>query len=221
VPNSLGPGSVVVGDFNGDGRLDLATVNQDNTVTVYPGKGDGTFAIPSSYPVGQAPADIVAGDFNGDGRLDLATVNAKSNDVSVLLNVKGGFSSPDDLAISPRNLPLVADLDGDGIDDVTVINAVGDILFRKGRAQDAFATGAAINYDAPVTINPGAPSRGITTVRTSLGRLLVSVDATDNALSLFDFQDGVFARVGSLATGTLPAQVVAADFDGNGDDDLW
>ena len=73
----------------------------------------------------------------------------------------------------------------------------------------------------PVSINPGLPSRDIAWVPSSnLGPLLASVDARDDAVSLYAWRDGGFARVGFLPTGRLPAQVIAADLDGSGWDDL-
>ena len=64
-----GPTSVVAGDFNGDGRTDLAVANDnDNTVSVLLGNGDGTFQPQVTYAVGNNPDAIVAGDFNGDGQ---------------------------------------------------------------------------------------------------------------------------------------------------------
>jgi hypothetical protein len=79
------PTSVAVGDFNGDGKLDLVTANSgSNTVSILLGNGDGTFQSAVSYGVGTAPSSVAAGDFNGDGKLDLVTANSGSNNVSVL-----------------------------------------------------------------------------------------------------------------------------------------
>ena len=50
--------------------------------------------------------------------------------------------------------------------------------------------------------------------------MLASVDATDNAISFYAWRDGTFVRIGSLPTGSLPAQIVAADLNGDGWDDL-
>jgi len=81
------PYSVTTGDFNGDGKLDLATANLDaNTVSVLLGNGNGTFQTKVDDPVGDAPASVTTGDFNGDGKLDLAVANGAGNTVSVLLN---------------------------------------------------------------------------------------------------------------------------------------
>jgi FG-GAP-like repeat len=85
------PVAVVTGDFNCDGQLDLAVVNQtDNTVSVILSKPDGTFSSKVDYTVGFSPKAIVSGDFNGDGSLDLAVANSAGNTVSVLLGSASG-----------------------------------------------------------------------------------------------------------------------------------
>ena len=73
------PIALVAGDFNGDGRTDLAVANAgSNDVSVLLGNGDGTFQTQVTYAVGSDPDALVAGDFNGDGRTDLAVANAGS-----------------------------------------------------------------------------------------------------------------------------------------------
>ena len=73
------PVSVVVGDFDGDGKADLATANNgDATATILLGRGDGTFAEAAFSPVrtGDFPQSEAVADFNGDGVSDLAVANA-------------------------------------------------------------------------------------------------------------------------------------------------
>ena len=95
----------------------------------------------------------------------------------------------------PRNTPLVADLNGDGVPDVTIVDGAGDILFREG------VPGEPGSFDPPITINAGSPSRDIAAVATSQGTLLASVDATDNAVSLFAYHNGQFSLARQAAHG--------------------
>src|SRR5207247_1287774 len=82
----VNPLSVAVGDFNGDGRPDLALANyHSNDVSVLLGNGDGTFGAQARFPAGNTPYSVAVGDFNADGRPDLAVANFYSEDVSVLL----------------------------------------------------------------------------------------------------------------------------------------
>jgi len=77
IPHSAGtaPSALVAGDFNGDGRTDLAVANDGTIdVSVLLGNGDGTFQH-QRYAVGFEPDDLVAGDFTGDGHTDLAVAN--------------------------------------------------------------------------------------------------------------------------------------------------
>src|ERR1035438_5079353 len=85
------PQSVAVGDFNGDGKLDLALADQSSgTVSVLLGNGDGTFQAAVSYSAGPQLYSVTVGDFNGDGKLDLVATSYSSNSVSVLLGKGDG-----------------------------------------------------------------------------------------------------------------------------------
>ena len=212
---------IVAGDFNGDGRLDLAATGLDpltssSEVSILLGNGDGTFQPQVTYAAGLSPSAIVAGDFTGDGKLDLATADSGDNSVSVLLGKGDGtFVSPSQLSTTPHATPLVADVNGDGTSDVLVVDGAGNILYRQG------VPGQPGSFEPPVPVNPGDPSRGIAWVpETNQGPVLASVDAHDNAVSLYAFHDGGFVKVGSLATGFLPAQIIAADLNANGWTDL-
>jgi FG-GAP-like repeat len=222
-PTGLGPAGIVAGDFNGDGKLDLATANStyapccaDENVSVLLGNGNGTFQPQVSYATGTYTFGIVAGDLIGEGKLDLAVVDGGSNDVSVLLGTgEGTFVDPGQFVTAPHATPLVADVNGDGSGDVLVVDGSGNILFRQA------IPGQSGTFEPPVTVNPGYPSRDIAWVPNTLdGPLLASVDAQDDAVSLYAYRNGGFLRIGSLTTGQLPAQIIAADLTGDGVDDL-
>src|SRR6266853_5505418 len=67
------PGGIASGDFNRDGRLDLAVTDYiASTVTILLGKKDGTFLKHATYATGYFPGSVVTADFNGDGKLDIA-----------------------------------------------------------------------------------------------------------------------------------------------------
>jgi hypothetical protein len=212
-----GPNWVVAGDFNGDGKLDLAFADLfSSVVAVLLGNGDGTFQPQVSYGVGLWPISIVAGDFNGDGKLDLVSANFLANDVSTLLgNGDGTFTDPGQFATTPHSTPLVADVNGDGTNDALVVDGAGSILYRQG------IPGQPGSFEPPVTVNPTNPSRDIAWVpNSSQGPLIASVDAHDDRVSLYAYRGGRFVQAGSLNTGLLPAQIIAADLSGDGWTDL-
>ena len=96
-----GPWSVAVGDFNGDGKPDLAVANEEsNNLSVLLGNGDGTFQAGVNYVAGMGPNSVAVGDFNGDGKLDLAVANAYGGGVSVLLGVNS-TNSVSTLTLAP------------------------------------------------------------------------------------------------------------------------
>src|SRR5207237_2394385 len=91
--------SVAGGDFNGDGKQDLAVANvSSNNVSVLLGTGTGSFQAAAEYSSGAFPQSVLVDDFNGDGKQDLAVTNSAgslSDTVSVLLGTgAGSFQLP-------------------------------------------------------------------------------------------------------------------------------
>lgn len=141
-PTAAGPNAVAVGDFNGDGNLDLAIAagggGTGNEVSVLLGNGDGTFQTPTSYTVGTNPVAIATADFNNDGKLDLAVVNSASNSISLLQgNGDGTFQTHLDYATGsqPNGGLALGDFNGDNKLDLAVTNtadATVSVLLGNG-----------------------------------------------------------------------------------------
>ena len=128
-----------VGDFNGDGKLDIVTAEETGEhfsaregvggLTVLLGNGDGTFQAPVDYFAGVFPMAVTLGDFNHDGRLDIAAANfgsdANGGNVSILIgNPDGTFQPAVNYNVTgahPRGI-VAGDLNGDGKLDVVTLN---------------------------------------------------------------------------------------------------
>jgi len=139
---------VATGDFNGDGRLDLA-VSSSEGVSILLGNGDGTFQSQTLYPLGTTDNPyLVIADLNGDGKLDLAVANPAGS-VSILLgNGDGSFQSSVPYATGGFSATVIAaDFNGDGILDLATGNYYdANIAILLGNGDGTF--GAHVNYPA-------------------------------------------------------------------------
>jgi VCBS repeat protein/FG-GAP repeat protein len=124
------------GDFNRDGKLDLAVSWGGNTVSILLGNGDGTFQPQVDYATGANPGGVVIADLNGDGKLDLVVANQGSPTVSVLLgNGDGTFRSRTDYPVTADAIRVdVGDFNQDGKLDLAVstFGSTVDILLGNG-----------------------------------------------------------------------------------------
>ncbi len=200
---------VALGDFNGDGHLDIATDEQ-----ILLGNGDGTFQ--AARGLGAPGLSVAAADLNGDGRLDLVVTGFGR--VSVRLgNGDGSFAPPQNYPVGsgPESV-TVADINGDGIPDIVTANAGDDtvsILLGNGDGtfgpRRDFRTGLHPLWVAVADINgDGIPD-------------LITADNFGNSASvLLGNGDGSFQEPLSFGTALDPVAVVVDDFNGDGSPEL-
>ncbi len=227
-PNTLSTGTgssgVALGDYNRDGKIDLAVSNAgDNTVSILLGDGLGGFASGQTAAAGDEPAGIASGELTGDGRLDLVVVNRNTDTVSVLDGIgDGGFRAPRSFvsgsAGSEPTTVDVADVSGDGKLDVIVSNkrsSDASVLLGNGRGSLA----------RPRTFVADQEPRALL-VRDVTGDALpdlVTVNQgtdTPNLAVLPGLGDGAFGAVEDVMTQPQPSTVVTGDADNNGLTDL-
>ena len=179
-------GNFVAGDFNGDGKLDLALAVADlgtgMSIFVFWGNGDGTFQPQLMSNLGYFTPQLLSGDFNGDGMTDLAwvvpVVTLNSQQVSpaqvAVMMSNGGrtFKAPvfSSFSTLPFNDAVVsADFDGDGKSDLALVSRpyvppqVVNVLFSAGDGTFRGPSTVAINSSSNTgnsTFEEGGPSVG-------------------------------------------------------------
>ncbi len=123
-----GYAGIVTADFNGDGYLDIATINNYSAYAMYIllGNGDGTFRTGATYTfpdTNHRPGFIAVGDFNGDGKVDIA-LSAVVGVIIYLGNGDGTFQkSGTYFAGGGAGAVAVGDFNRDGIPDLAVTNS--------------------------------------------------------------------------------------------------
>jgi hypothetical protein len=234
LPAGNGGYGVAVGDFNGDGVPDLvATTPNTGGVSVFLGKGDGTFTpvnnpqsgtLPTAFaaaPFGGAQP-IAVGDFNKDGKLDviagLSGVNGAAT-VAVLLGNGDGTLQPEVLygTVDNPSFVAVADFNGDGnLDWITNANQAFYLAIGLGRGDGTFL--AARNFP----VGSGAAAAGVADFNKDgkLDVVTANSGSADNTV-LLGKGDGTFQPTVSLSVpGLTPVDVVTGDFNNDGNPDF-
>jgi hypothetical protein len=152
-----GPFSVAVADVNGDGKPDVVTANfYSNDVSVFPGKGDGTFQPARAFPTGSGPVSVAVADINGDGKPDAVTADLLGDDVAVLLgNGDGAFQAAVSFRTGSGPIAVaVADVNGDDVPDLLTANFTsGSVSVLLGIGNGSFEpTGLFEGPPTPVVV---------------------------------------------------------------------
>ncbi len=209
------PFNLATGDFNHDGKLDLAITN--GGVGILFGKGDGTFPSEVDYGSGNGKAVFAAtADLNGDGNMDIVTADSSSNTVSVLLNNGDGtfgFANSYPVAAAATSL-AVADFNNDGSSDVAV--AIGNsVALLLGKADGTLGT--AVQYN----VGLGGSNVAVGDFNHDGNMDLVVSNSSSNYISvLLGKGDGTFLAPVNLTVGSAPTYLAVSDFNGDGHADI-
>ena len=221
------------GDFDGDGKIDLAAIDGDprdsfdigDRIEIYTGNGDGTFRPRMNLKGGDAPEALATADFNGDGTLDLVSANYAGSSATVFLGdgharFQTRISNWTD--VGPFSV-ITADVNGDGKPDTITANVgfpytginTGSVSILIGRGDGSFnphmdyATSGNI-YSSLAYGDVTGDGKGDIVATSSGGKLaILAGDAT-----------GSFAPATFLSVGTNPTNIALADLNSDGHKDI-
>lgn len=221
-PGSANPQPLAIGDFNGDGKPDVAVGNasggtlSQGSIAILLNNGDRTFASAVTYNA-RSPWDIAVADVNADGKLDVVAASGATDNVSVLLgNGNGTFqaSTTYPAADEPTGI-CVADFNGDAKPDLAVTHYSGNVLsILLGNGNGTFQ--APVNYPAGIT------PRGILAKDLNADNKQDLVVAVPNSGAVYVYignGDGTFPAAVPYA-GAGGSDVAIGDLNGDGKDDV-
>jgi len=227
----LGPQSIAVGDFNGDGQPDLAITLFEGKVAILLAGGGGTFLAPAMFDAGPNPGSVIVLDVNQDGKLDLAVANqlevidnaAVGGYTASVMNGNGDgtFQPPATYYVAGSQISkgsattiAIGDFNGDGNVDLAATGSALSILLATGKG----------SFEQPVCQSTGDKPTSVATGDFNGDGVpdLAIADSGANSISILlgkgdgSFEPQAFYDPGGDGSGI----VVVGDFNGDGKPDL-
>ena len=225
-----GPQSVASGDFNLDGKMDLAVLNSfasgstGSDVRIFIGDGNGGYtANTTTYVVAYNAKSVAADDFNGDGKVDLVVGSYLSATVTILMgDGAGGFTISPTTYTASTTFVTTGDVNGDSKVDIVVPGGFNKAYVLLGDGLGGFA--APVKYVTD-PVNAAASPTGVAIADLNgdhYADLIVSNSAANNVGVLQGDGTGFFgmATTYALGNGALPNAVVTGDFNRDGYTDV-
>ncbi len=212
-------GAVSLGDFDGDGDLDIVVGTSLNSVmALLTNAGGGSYTPPVYVVVGGTPAAFATGDFDGNGVDDIISVNPNTNSVSIFLSQMPGMQRTD---VQVGSVPLAiaaSDVDADGDLDIAVVNrnsSTVSVLLNNGSG--VFA----VSHTYPTYFLPQAVAFGDVD-GDGVVDLVTASPAYSGFVSLLrGAGQGLFRDRTQYVIGRgIASGLASVDFDGNGVSDL-
>ncbi len=212
-----GPLGIAAGDFNKDGKLDLAVSNTTaGTVSILLGNGDGTFQTQTTFNAGTSPYGIAVTDLDGDGNLDLVIGSLSTTITLARGSGTGTFTTTSLTGLSSPAYPAIADINAGGKVDMAVAN-IGTSTIK------VFSSNGSGGFQAPTTLTPpGTITSLILADFSGDGKLdIAAADSTTGNVDVFLGNGNLgFGTVTSFAAVASPRTMAAGDFNKDGKLDL-
>ncbi|CAF1190976.1 unnamed protein product [Adineta steineri] len=191
------PTCLCIGDFNNDGRSDLAVSNYGtHNIGILLGLGDGTFTNMTTYPTGNQsfPIYVVNGDFNNDHILDIAAANFRIDNVAIFLGYGNGrFTNAVTYSTGKNSDPsaiFVADFNSDNQTDLAIANSgTGNVGILFGKGNGSFQS--IITYSTGFQSHPDSIICGYIDNDTYLD-IVIADSSSDNIAILYGSENGTY-----------------------------